>query len=81
MTNEKTLSPDELARQIASTHGQIAVLGMALQAVLKHHPDPDAVALTLHESYEHAMSRALGRPFPDAFLDGMKSATDLFALK
>lgn len=80
VADTKTPTPEELARQIALAHGQISVLGMALQALLKHHPNPDGVAATLHESYEQSLSRALGRPFPDAFLDGMKTARDLFVL-
>ena len=64
--------------RIIKLEGQLAALGMAVQALLKHHPNRSAVAQTLHESYEHALSRALSRTFPDAFLDGMKSSMDVY---
>jgi len=81
MTSKKTTNPEELTRQIAFAQGQISVLGMALQAILKQHPDPAAIAATLHESFEQSLSRALGRTFPDAFVDGMNDAKSLFLLK
>lgn len=70
-----------LEEQLSFLTGQVSVLGMALQAALKHHPEREAVAATLHENYEKVMARTMQRPFPEAFLDGMKSARDLYLLK
>lgn len=74
-------TPEELERRIAWITGQVTVLGQAMQAVLKHHPNRDDVAVTLHDSYEQSLSRGLGQPFPEAFLDGMRLARDLYLLK
>jgi len=71
---------DALERRLAMLGGEVAVLGMALQAVLKHHPSTSAVADTLHTSYEEAMSRMLQLPFPEDFLTGMTRARDLYLL-
>lgn len=51
---------------------------MAMQAVVKHHPNKSAVADTLYTSFEEAMSRMLQLPFPEDFLTGMTRARDLY---
>lgn len=71
----------EIERRVAFLMGQVSVLGMALQAALMHHPRRTEVALSIHENYEKAVSRVLPRGFPEAFLDGMKTARDLYLLK
>lgn len=72
--------PTKQEEQIAFIMGQVSVLGLALQAALKHHPEREAVAATIHENYENALAKTMPRPFPEAFLDGMKSVRDLYLL-
>ena len=72
---------EELARRLAFLTGQVACLGIGLQAVLKHHPARDLVATLIHENYEQSIARALAKPFPEGFLDGMKATRDAYLLK
>ena len=71
----------ETDKRVAFLTGQVAVLGMALQAALKHHPNKTEVAASIHENYESAIARVLPKSFSEAFLDGMESARDLYLLK
>lgn len=74
-------STEELERRIALITGELSTMGIALHALLKYHPHRDEVAAEIHNSYEQMVSRTLASPFPDAFLEGMKSCRDLYLLK
>jgi hypothetical protein len=61
--------------------GQVSVLGIAIQAILQHHPSRDAVAVTMQQSFENALAKVASTPIPEAFLDGAHHAHDLYLLK
>jgi len=68
-------------KQIEFLTGQIAALGIGIQAAIKHHPNRDEVAATIQQSFETALSKVALTPIPEAFLDGMHSARNLYLLK
>ncbi len=67
--------------QIVFLMGQVSVLGIAIQASLAHHPNKDKVAADIYESYEKCIARMTPTLAPDAFLEGMQQALDLYVLK
>jgi hypothetical protein len=69
-------------RQVSDWNaGQIAALGIAVQAILKHHPLRDQVAQAIHDSMEQMLSRALASNWPDETVKGMQSVRDVYLLR
>lgn len=64
----------ELEKQNAWLMGNTAMLGLALHAVMVNHPGREDVASAVREAHEEFVSRALPRPFPEDFLDGIEAA-------
>lgn len=61
--------------------GQVAALGMAVQAMLSTHPNREQVAQKLHDSIEQTLARALAQGFPDEFVRGVESIVSLYLLR
>jgi hypothetical protein len=71
---------ETIQEQIDGLTGKLAVLGMALQAALKYHPNRQEVAALIHENYEVILSKALYNGFPEKFVLGMQRARELYVL-
>lgn len=68
----------ELERRVAQLVGQVTVLGMGLSSLLKTHPNPLGATTEIDEAYERLIARSLQIPIPEAVLEGMFAAHDLY---
>lgn len=63
----------------AQTVGVISALQTCVAALMRCHPNPDAVRQALHQESEPVTAMLLGRPTPEAALAGFDATMELLA--
>ena len=56
----------------AELFGMLSAVQVALRAIVRAHPDPDALEAAFRSEHEETMASLLPRPLPDVSLDAYR---------